>query len=451
MINFFLIHLPLFLFNIHTEYVYAKSKENFLFKPPLTSLKINPLSKNKSETPVIRYEDFVYTKNIKTVQLRASEFELSQPIINLNSEEKLKFSFDDLDADVKDYSYTFIHCEADWQPSKLMPMEYVNGFADSPISNYNYSFNTLQRYTHYSFIFPTDAGIITKSGNYILKIYLDNDPDKIIITKRFMVYDNKITIESQVKKASIVEDRDYKQEIDFTIDHVNYQIPNPYNDLKIVITQNNRWDNAKTELKPTYVKGDQLVYDYESENVFDGGNEFRNFDIKSIRYHSEFINKIYSDSTGNNVVLIPAEKRAFKRYFTQPDINGDFLIKIQEGNDSEIEADYCHISFFLPYDGILTNGSLYVLGAYNGWAFNENNKMHYNNKRLGYECNLYLKQGYYNYQFAYLENNKKEADITLIEGSHSETENEYTIYIYYRAQGVFYDQLIGIKRINSIK
>lgn len=449
MIKFFLIHLSLFLFCINTKYVYAI--ENNLSKPLLTILKINLLPENKNETPAIRYEDFVYSKNIKTVQLRSSEFELSQPIINLNSEEKLKFSFDDLDADVKDYSYTFIHCDAEWQPSKLMPMEYVNGFADAPINDYNYSFNTLQRYTHYSFIFPTDEGKITKSGNYILKIYSDNDPDKIIITKRFMVYDNKVTIESQVKKSSIVEDRDYKQEIDFTIDHVNYQIPNPYNDLKIVITQNNRWDNAKTDLKPTYVKGDQLVYDYESENVFDGGNEFRNFDIKSIRYHSEFINNIYTDSTGITVILTPAEKRAFKRYFTQPDINGDFLIKIQEGNDSEIEADYCHVHFFLPYDGLLTNGRLYIMGAFNGWGFNENNKMQYNSNRSGYECTLYLKQGYYNYQFAYLENAKKEADTSLIEGSHSETENEYTIYVYHRAQGVFYDQLIGIKRLNSIK
>lgn len=399
----------------------------------------------------IRYEDYVYKKYIKTVQLHDESFELSQPILNLESQERLKLSFDDLDADLKNYSYTLIHCNSNWEPSDLQPAEYIDGFADNAITDYRYSFNTLQKFTHYNAVFPNNSTRITKSGNYILKVYLDGDPSAIAITRRFLVYQNKIMIESRVLQASIIEDRNYKHELDFIINHSGYQINNPFGDLKIVITQNNRWDNAKTNFKPVFVKDMELVYDYDQENVFTAGNEFRYFDIKSIRYHSERVYDVKTDSAGNHVYLYTDEKRTFKRYYTYSDINGKFLVKVQEGTNSEVEADYCYVTFFLPYDAALTDGNLYVFGAFNAWKCNQENLMRYNQKRFGYECTLYLKQGYYNYEYAFLKDGETAADNTLIEGMHYETENDYTIYVYHRKQGTFYDQLIGVKRLNSMK
>ena len=399
----------------------------------------------------IRYEDYVYKKFIKTILLHDESFELSQPVLNLDSEEKLKLSFDDMDADFKTYTYTFIHCNANWEPDDLQPSEYIDGFTDNAINDYRYSNNTLQKYTHYSTVFPTTTTRFTKSGNYILKVYMDGNPEKIAITRRFMVYQNKIMIQSHVTPASIIEDRNYKQELDFTIDHTGYQIANPFGDLKIVITQNNRWDNIKTNFKPVFVKDMELVYDYDQENVFPGGNEFRYFDIKSIRYHSERIYSIKTDSLGPHVILTNDESRSFKRYSTYTDINGKFLVKVDEGTNSDVEAEYCYVSFFLPYDGTLTDGNLYVFGAFNGWKCNQENLMHYNEKRFGYECTLYLKQGYYNYEYVFLKDGATMADETLIEGSHYETENDYTIYVYHHQQGTFYDQLIGVKRLNSMK
>ena len=399
----------------------------------------------------IRYNDHVYKKYIRTVQLRDESFELTKAILSLGSQEKLKFSFDDLDADLKNYSYTAIHCNSNWEPSDLMPNEYIDGFVDNAIIDYRYSFNTLQKYTHYNISFPNSSFRITKSGNYILKIYLDGDPENIAITSRFTVFQNKISIESSVTAASIIEDRLFKHEIDFKINYSGYQINNPFADLKIVLTQNNRWDNAKTSLKPVYVKDKELVYDYDDQNVFEGGNEFRFFDIRSIRYHSERISKVRTDSMGNHVELFTDEKRTFRRYYSQSDMNGDFLIKVQEGNNSEVEADYCNVSFFLPYDAALPDGNLYVFGAFNAWNCNVENLMHYNAKRFGYECSLYLKQGYYNYEYVFLKDGELAADETLIEGMHYDTENDYTIFVYHREPGTFYDQLVGVKRLNSMK
>jgi Domain of unknown function (DUF5103) len=399
----------------------------------------------------IRYEDYIYKKNIKTVQFRDESFELTQPILSLGSQEKLKLSFDDLDADLKNYSYTIIHCNANWQPSDLMPNEYIDGFLDNSILDYRYSFNTLQKYTHYNAFFPNSSMRITKSGNYIVKVYVDSNPENIILTKRFVVFQSKIMIDSKVASSSIIEDRLFKHEIDFTIDHTGYPINNPFGDLQVVITQNSRWDNAKSNIKPVYVKDQQLVYDYDESNVFPGGNEFRILDLRSMRFHSDRISSIKTDSLGYHVQLYTDDKRTYKRYYSQSDMNGNFIIKVQEGNNSEVEADYCYVTFFLPYDDPVTDGNLYVFGAYNGWKYNQENLLHYNEKRFGYECTLYLKQGYYNYEYVFLKDGATSADETVIEGMHAETEDDYTIYVYHRQPGTFYDQLIGVKRLNSMK
>lgn len=399
----------------------------------------------------IRYEDYVYKSNIKSVQLYDESFQLSQPLLSLGADEKLKLSFDDLDADLKSYSYTIIHCNANWEPSDLVPAEYIDGFADNTINDYRYSFNTLQKFTHYTATFPNNYLRITKSGNYIVKVYVDANPDNIILTRRFMIYQNRVQISARVLQASIIEDRNYKQEIDFTINHTGYTINNPYNDLNIIISQNGRWDNKKTGFRPQFVKDNELVYDYDELNVFPGGNEFRFFDIKSIRYHSERIYKVRTDSAGNHVELYVDEKRSYKRYSTYTDMNGKYLIKIQEGTNSDVEADYCYVTFFLPYDEPLIEGNLYVFGGFNDWRCTKENLMHYNPGRLGYECILYLKQGYYNYEYVFLKDGSTVADEILIEGSHYETENDYVIYIYHRQQGTFYDQLIGVKRLNSMR
>src|SRR6218665_2514848 len=190
----------------------------------------------------LRYEDYIYKKNIRTVLFHNESFELTQPLLSLGTEEKFELSFDDLDADLKNYSYTIIHCNANWEPSDLVSAEYIDGFIDNNINNHQYSYNTIQKYTHYRTTFPNSTLRITKSGNYIVKVYVEGDPDNIVLTRRFMIYQSRVAITSRVLQASIIEERNYKQELDFTINYTGYQINNPYNDLTIVMTQNNRWD-----------------------------------------------------------------------------------------------------------------------------------------------------------------------------------------------------------------
>lgn len=401
----------------------------------------------------LRYEDYIYKPNIKTAQLYESTWEFSMPIIKYNSGEQLLLGFDDLDADKKQYSMSIIHCDAKWNPSDLMISEYVQGFFDLNIINFSFSINTLQKYTHYSILFPTSNMQLTKSGNYIVYVYQDGDKNKPVLSRRFMVYDEKISVIGNIKQAVGNDEQYEKQHLDFSIVNTTYNITNSYVDMKVVLTQNYRWDNAVYDIKPTFNTPTQLTYSLDDASTFNGGNEFRYFDTRSLRTYTERVNRIYKDSLNKNrVELMSDPNRSFLNYIFYNDINGSFLIKNKDlATNQDIEADYAWVNFFMPFDNPSPEGNFYVLGKLTNWKLDKGNRMTYNYKRLGYECSLYLKQGYYNYIYAFITDKSKAGDETLTEGNHWETENDYIVYVYHRARGTYYDQLIGMRKFNSRK
>lgn len=401
----------------------------------------------------LRYEDWVYKSNIKTALLHESSWDNAAAILPLNGTEKLELSFDDLDADKKNYSISFVHCNANWEPSDLMSSEYMVGFFEANILNFSYSTVTLQKYTHYSILFPQTNMQFSKSGNYIVYVYLDNNKDKLILTKRFMIFEDKITVVANIRQAIGNDEQYEKQHIDFSILNGAYELTNPFTDLKVIITQNNRWDNAINNIKPTFVEPRQLTYSLDDKSTFTGGNEFRYFDTRSLRTYTERVESIYKDSSYKyNLVLKRDEPRAYKGYSYYNDLNGGYLIKNQDAVGSpDTEADYVMVHFFLAYDNAQSEGNFYVLGKLTDWRLGKSNRMTYNYKRLGYECDILMKQGYYNYTYVFLKDKQKAGDETLTEGSHWETENDYAIYVYHRQRGTYYDQLVAIKRLNSFR
>jgi hypothetical protein len=404
-----------------------------------------------SENYSLKYDDRVYTKNVRSILFNHEKDELAAPILTLGGSDRLKLSFDELNGELKNYSFTLVHCNANWQPSGLMPMEYIDGFQDAEIIDFNYSSNTKQRYIHYSAFIPHPSMQITKSGNYLLKVYQSGNPEKLVLTRRFMVVENMVMVKAIIRPATTIEFRNYKQEVDFSIIHPQYKINNPFQNLHVVISQNNRWDNAITNLKPSFIKDAEITYNYDEDNVFSGGSEFRNLDLKSLRYQSERVAKIITESDKNIVILRPDERRSSIRYTFANDINGKFIVRTTDGpaRNSDINADYSFVHFFVKTNEEFNNGNVYVVGAFNSWQCSNENKMVYNAERQGYQAALYLKQGFYNYQYVFVENGSTQADESVIEGMHQETENDYSIYVYYRPFGVFYDKLIGVARFNS--
>jgi hypothetical protein len=398
-------------------------------------------------------ENIVYKPNIKTVLLYKSGFEMSAPLIMLNSGEKLQLSFDDLDGDLKGYKFTITHCEADWSTSsELVVSDYIDGFREDMIDQFAYSYNTTVPYTHYSLLFPTDNLRMKLSGNYILAVY-EEDLSEIAFTRRFMVVESTpVGVTGGVRQAPSNTDKFTKQEVGFDVTFNGMQISDPGREIKLVVTQNDRWDNAIRNLKPRFVKAGSLDYTNDERFTFNGGNEFRAFDTKSLIYQSERIRRIDFDTAGYNVFLLDDLRRNSKNWVTDKDLNGRMYIKNEEhALNSEIESDYAWVHFFLPFDPFLSNGQVYLLGALTDWQINEGSRLKYNPFKKGFEKKLFLKQGYYNYIYVFKDTLKSEVEEGMIEGSHWETENEYTVWVYYRETGSLYDRLIAVQNFNSSK
>jgi len=412
------------------------------------SLKNNVITEiTTTPEPPFIYKNGSLNTQIKTLLCHKKEDELSLPILNLNTDNKLLISFDDLDADIKDYYYSIIHCNWDWTESDLMQSEYVTGFKEEPITDYDFSFNTIQKYTHYTFSFPNKQLKPIISGNYVFKIFESNG--ETIAYKRFMVLENKLSIDSKVRRATLAEDRNTKHEIDFSIKHPNIVIADPFSDIKVTIKQNNKENNSITNLVPVYVKNNELIYDYEDDNTFLANNEFRHFDIKSLRFQSDRVKEITYDSINNHVYLFNDRKRTFELYSIEPDINGMFLIESQEGWKTATEADYAFVHFTLPSESLVSYGDIYVIGGFSDWELKNECKLKYNVKQKQYEGKVFLKQGYYNYHYALIDTITKVEDVSFIEGTHYQTRNDYYVYVYYRSASDRYDRFVGFLKTSS--
>ncbi len=397
----------------------------------------------------LRNSDYIYKDNIKTVLVYKEGNEMDEPVLLLNSDERLIFRFDDLNGDYQKYEYTIIHCDADWNVSDLMPNEYLESFSDDYIEEFQYGVNTIQPYTHYWKTLPNDVINWRLSGNYLLKVYQNNDKNDVLFTRRFYVLEPKVSVMATVRKPANISERDTRQEVSFSIQTAGLNVNDPYREIDVTIRQNGRWDNAITDLQPRSVSGTELVYDYDGINVFDGGNAFRYFDLKSLMYNSFRVAAIeYTPLDGYQVYLHDDEVKKKNVYENvQESINGRFLIKTEDMYNTNFEADYATVNFFLPYETPLIQGKLYIMGGLTNWQFLPDAELKYNYERQGFEGALMLKQGYYNYHYLMLPNNSKIGDIELCEGNFFDNNNEYNFFIYYTPLGGRYTRLVNVTNI----
>lgn len=410
-----------------------------------------PISGQKNYSDTLLFTSHIFNEKIKTVQLYKEGWNLSYPIIRLNNNEKLILQFDLVDDQPEEYYYSFIHCDKDWKKSDIFQNDYLTGFAENPIEDYKASFNTTINYYHYNLSFPNDKVSITLSGNYILAIFSPGKPEDPAITQRFIVTEDAVKINVTAHRPQMTKDNNSHQQVDFTVNYTGLSINDPYRNVYAFILQNGRWNNSKKNLKPDFYGNNELKYNSLSDrNIFQGGNEYLYFDIKSIRYQTEYVKKIDYASPNYNVYLHPAENREFKPYFYWKDFNGKYFIAFQEGQKPDIDADYVYVYFTLPSDQIISAGKMYVSGALNNWTFDKNNLMTYNLERKEYECTMLLKQGWYNYEYVFLKDGETEGTASFFEGSHYETENDYSVLIYYRNPRDRYDRVIGTITMNTL-
>ena len=407
---------------------------------------------SSSDSDSLLYTNHIFSDKIKTVELFKEGWNLSNPVMKLHSSDRLLLQFDLIGNETETYYYSFIHCDKDWKRSGISPTDYLTGYPENQIEEYKPSFNTTVNYYHYKLSFPNERIEIKLSGNYILIVYPIGEPDKPVLTRRFMITEDVVRLSAIAQRPQMADSYNTGQQINFTVDYTGMNISDPYHDISSFILQNGQWTNAKRNLKPDFVGNNELKYNSLSEkNIFPGGNEFRYFDIKSIRYQSEYIQKIEFTENNYHIFLYPSENREFKPYFYWQDFNGKYYIAVQEGRDMETEADYLWVFFTLGSKYKVTGGNMYVTGSLSDWSFDGKNLMTYDPDKAEYQCSMLLKQGWYNYEYIFLKNGEKTAEPSLFEGNHYETENDYLIIIYYRSPRDRYDRIIGSVIVNSAR
>ncbi|MCD6347350.1 MAG: DUF5103 domain-containing protein [Bacteroidales bacterium] len=394
--------------------------------------------------------DYTYKSTIHTVQFSREGWPLSYPVLETKDLVPLVLSFDDLDQDPVNYSYTLVHCDSDWEPSNMLKTDYIDGLEEEVIPDYKFSRSSLQNYIHYTLKIPNENMRPTISGNYILKVFEDYDEEKLVLTRRFFLVDHQLDISGEAKRTNNLNYFDSHQEIDFTIHHERLRIDDPLRNIKVVIVQNFDFETAISDLRPTFTAPGELVYDYEEGNIFPGLSEFRHFDTKNLKLITEGINYIRFERPLFNVYLLPDATRSIGDYVYEEDMNGQFYIKWDEGFDANTDADYAIVHFTLPFDAPLTEGGVYLFGGLTDWSRNPRYELSYNFEHKAYELSTPLKQGYYNYQYRYYPEGGQ-VDPSFFEGAFYETENNYLVFVYFHDFSLRYQQLLGFQVFNTVK
>lgn len=403
-------------------------------------------SQNTSD---VRLEDFIYNETIKTVLLYPGTDNSENParligpaVIPLSSSAPLALEFDDLKADYENFRVKLVHCNADWTKSVLNDIEFTYEFNDYRITKYSQSFSTKIPYFHYYFEVPK----VKLSGNYVLVVFSDRSR-KPVLSRRFMVYDNKISISAQAKFSQGIQQSRSEQQVDFSLDYNSLPLISPQTDLKIILRQNFRWDNAKSNFKPTNVRPFDKVIDFQFfnlENSFKGGNEFRYFDTRTLSGRGYGVYELERLPDFTRVILNRDKPRDEGAYMQSDDLNGQYLIDHKDSGNGSVEADYTPVVFTLKIMEI-DHANVYVNGGFNFWNKDENNRMTYNQDLQSYNAVILLKQGVYNYN--YLIEKSGKTDESYIEGDFSATENDYDILVYYRPPAGRADQLAGYRTV----
>ena len=392
--------------------------------------------------------DSNWREDVKTVTLYKNGVEGERPVLVLGSEDRLLLRFDVLGAELEGYRYKIQHCDSRWQVDEMEPYEYLNGFEEGPINNYNSSFTTLTDYVNYYEYIPSQYSQFLISGNYVVTVTRQDEPDSVLLTRRFCVVEGSLKADVSVgvpyDNVSIFERREVDVALKENRDYRGSMLPPTLNPayFRVVVQQNGRTDNMRELPFGGYESG-VLCYRYKNENVFEGGNTFRYFDISNIR--TAMYNVVQIEEYGGEwyAMLRPLEDRSGKSFITEQTLNGGMKVNVWDRTNKQTEADYVYVNFMLPMRSPFMNGSVHVVGELTQWKLDEGSRMEYDPEMKAYRLRLLLKQGYYAYQLLFVPKGDSRGLTETLEGNHYEMPNDYRVYVYYRGLNDRYDRLVA--------
>ena len=396
--------------------------------------------------PLSAQESICFSPRLKTLQVKVNGEWGEPPVMLLHGQNQMEISFDDLQASYQRYTYTITHCNADWTPSDLLTSEYMTGFNDQRIDDYEPSIGTEMSYCHYTFALPNEDTQLLVSGNYRISIFEDGVDDPVA-QACFSVIEPKVGVEIEVTANTDIDTYATHQQVNFAVNYAGYQVANPVNEFKYIVQQNRRWDTHVSNLRPSLMQVNRLIFNHNRALIFDAGNEYRRFEILDEYVPTMRVNNMYYDDDYYHAVLFTDEQRT--NYLYDQDQDGRRLIRNGDNEDNDTRSDYFFTHFTLQMPQV-AGGDVYLFGDLTDNRLKEEYKMTYNLMEHQYELVTPLKQGSYNYMYLFCHDGDTIGQTHPCEGNFHQTENEYYIYVYHRPFGLRYDKLVGFQAIKSM-
>ena len=390
----------------------------------------------------------IYDKGIASLQVVAGQNWMSLPIIRLGSHspnDRINISFDDLTHTYHRYTYKIEHCEADWTVSdQIFASDFINGFQEgNTIENSMESINTNVLYTHYKLTIPNEDCSLKMSGNYKLTVFDENDDNRPMFTACFMVLENAMGVQLDVTTNTDIDINKQHQQVSMQVNYGSVNVTDPSTQIKTVVMQNRRWDNARINPKPQYTMADGLRWEHNSDLIFQAGNEYHKYEILDVSHPTMGIDRI--DWDGENYQVYPYACVPRPNYVYDEDANGAFYIRNSDNIENDIASEYVFVNYTLQVPERV-DGDVYVNGAWTNDQLTPEYRMEYDDMNRCYTARILQKQGYYSYQFVMVGRDGV-SRVVPSDGCFYQTENKYQALVYYRGTGERTDRLVGYQQV----
>ncbi len=384
----------------------------------------------------------VFDERIRSLQVHLDGDPFGAPVTVLNTDDRISISFDHLADDREYFRYSLQHCTAGWQPDGLVDSEFLDGFNEGTIDVYDFSRATLVPYVHYTLTIPNEQVRPTISGNYLLKIYREDDPDTTLLQCRFMVCEATAPVDVRVAAQTDIDYNEAHQQLTIVVDTERAEVEDPFNDLFVVAGQNGRLDSETSLRHPLRASGARVIYEHQQPLIFEAGNEYRRFEVINEQYPGMGVEAIEYYNPYYHYTLYTDEPRSDDSYTYDRTQHGRYFIRQYDSDQSDTDADYGVVHFTLDMPE-MPGAMIFIDGDMVQRRFDDNSRMIYNHASGRYERALLLKQGAYNYQYLVVPPGARRGYTAQVEGDKYQTDNEYTVRVYHRRRGERYDRLIG--------
>ena len=388
----------------------------------------------------------ILSPSIKTLQVVVNQQWTSMPILQLHSTDVLHVGFDELSHNYHRFTYRVEHCEPDWTPTEgIFESDWLEGFNNLVIEDYENSLNTTVPYTHYQFQIPNDQLQLKLSGNYRIHVIDEDNDEEEVLVAEFRVAESLMNVGIGVTANTDIDHNESHQQLSLTLNYNNTRVDNPSEQIQTFVLQNGREDDMRVNVKPTHVMPQGLRWEHSRQLIFDGGNEFHKFEMLDVSHPTMGLAHVAWDEQERQYHAFPFLCEPKRNYLYDEDADGAFYIRNSDNVENDRISDYLYVHYKLRPVRNYGDSRVFIDGL---WATEPaaTYDMTYDPSDQSYNAVVLQKQGYYNYQVRITD---AEGQTRLLpeEGSFYQTENRYQVLVYYKPNGARIWRLVAFTDI----